>query len=186
MINLMPDSAKQEIRAARVNVILIRYIFVILIAFGFLVLLLAGTYVVLTQTKASAQQLVESNDTKADVYSSTKAQVDALSASLSETKTILDQETLYSNVLMNIGQQMPSGTVIEKITLDAASFTGAPVVLKAYAKTNDAAVALRERFQSSPLFSNVNFESVSDSAGGIDGYPISVSLTLALNKVVAQ
>jgi len=186
MINLMPDTNKQEIRAARTNVILIRYIFVILIAFGFLVALLAGSYVVLTQTKASAQQLIDANDTKAEVYSSTKAQVDALSASLSETKTILDQETLYSNVLMNIGQQMPEGTVIEKIDLDAASFTGTPVSLKAYAKTNEAAVTLRERFQNSPLFSNVNFESVSDSADGVTGYPISVSLTLTLNKVAAQ
>jgi len=186
MINLMPDRDKQEIRAARVNIILVRYIFVILIAFGFLVLLLAGSYVVLTQTKASAQQLIDSNDTKAEVYSSTKAQVDALSAGLSETKTILDQETLYSNVLMNIGQQMPTGTVIEEIDLNAASFTGSPVAMKAYAKTNDAAVALRERFQSSPLFSNVNFESVSDSAEGIPGYPISVMLTLTLNKVAAQ
>jgi len=81
---------------------------------------------------------------------------------------------------------MPEGTVIEKIDLDAASFTGTPVSLKAYAKTNEAAVALRERFQNSPLFSNVNFESVSDSADGVTGYPISVSLTLTLNKVAAQ
>jgi len=186
MINLLPDNEKAEIRAARVNVVLIRYIFVILIAFAFLVLLLAGSYVVLAQTKSSALQLIDSNDTKAEVFSSTKAQVDALSSSLSETKTLLDQEVIYSHVLKNIGQQMPEGTVIGIITLDAASFTGTPVSLKAYAKTADAAVALRQKFQSSMLFSNVNFESVSDTSGGITGYPVTVSLTLTLNKVASK
>ena len=93
---------------------------------------------------------------------------------------------MYSNVLQNIGQQMPAGTVIDKIALDAASFTGTPVTITAYAKTNDAAVALREKFQTSPYFSAVNFQSVSDSTGGITGYPISVSLTLVINKVATQ
>jgi Tfp pilus assembly protein PilN len=186
MINLLPDEAKKEIRAARVNIILIRYIVVILLAFVFLVLLLAGSYVVLTQTKVSAQQTIDSNDTKAAVFSSTKAQVDALSSGLVETKSILDQEVLYSNVLMNIGQQMPAGTVIDKITLDATSFTGTPLTLKAYAKTTAAAVALREKFQSSPIFTAVNFESVSDSASGISGYPVSVSMTLTITKAATQ
>lgn len=186
MINLMPDDAKKEIRSARVNVLLTRYIFVILLAFVFLALLLAGSYVVLTQTKQSAKQLIDANGTKAEVYSSTKVQVDALSSSLAETKSILDQEVLYSNVLMNIGQQMPAGTVIDKITLDAASFTGTPLSLKAYAKTSDAAVALRGKFQSSPIFTNVNFESVSDTAGGIPGYPVSVSMTLTITKLATQ
>lgn len=185
MINLMPDDAKKEIRSARLNVILGRYIIVVFFAFGFLVLLLAGSYVVLTQTKESAQRLIDANSTKADVYSTTKSQVDALSASLSETKTILNQEVLYSNVLMNIGQQMPAGTVLSSITLNTASFSGTPVTLKAYAKTTDDAVALRQKFQSTPIFTNVNFDSVSDSAG-IDGYPVGVSMTLTITRAAAQ
>lgn len=184
MINLMPDAAKKEIRSARVNVVLTRYITVIIFAFAFLVLLLAGSYFVLEQTKDSAQRLIDANGTKAQVYSTTKAQVDALSASLSQTKSILNQEVLYSNVLMNIGQQMPAGTVIDSITLNAASFTGTPVALKVYAKTNDAAVALREKFQGTTIFSNVNFDSVSDSSG-IAGYPVSVAITLTVTKEAA-
>jgi Tfp pilus assembly protein PilN len=185
MINLMPDDAKKEIRSARVNVILTRYIIVILLAFAFLILVLGVSYVVLTQQKSNAQQRIALNSTKADVYSSTKAQVDALSSSLSQTKTLLDQEVLYSNVLMNIGQQMPPGTVLDSITLDTASFAGTPITLKAYAKTTDAAVALRGKFQSSPIFTNVNFTSVSDNAG-IDGYPVSVAITLVVTKAAAQ
>jgi len=181
----MPDDAKKEIRSARTNVVLTRYIVVIILAFSFLVLLLAGSYVVLTQTKMSAEQLIEANDTKAGVYNSTKAQVDELASRLSQAKTILDQEVLYSKVLMNIGQQMPAGTVLENITLDSNSFAGTPVNLKAYAKTTADAVTLREKFQATPIFTNVNFNSVSDSAG-IPGYPVSVSMTLSITKAATQ
>ena len=182
----MPDEAKKEIRAARVNVILFRYIAIIVLAFLFLLMLLGGSYIVLGRTQASAEMTIDANNTKADVFSSTKAEVDALSSSLSEARNILDQEILYSNVLINIGQQMPEGTVLERIALNSASFTGTPVSLKAYAVTNDAALALRERFQSSPFFTNVNFESVSETAGGIPGYPVSVSMTVTITRAAAQ
>ena len=185
MINLLPYDAKKEIRAARLNVILSRYIIVTLLAFVFLVLLLGGSYVILTQTKNSAEQLIDVNSSKADVYSTTKAQVDSLSAGLSETKLILDKEVLYSKVLINIGQQMPPGTVLGSVTLNTASFAGTPVTLKAYAKSTDDAVALRQKFQTSAIFSNVNFDSVS-GAGGIDGYPVGVSMTVTMTRLAGK
>lgn len=185
MINVMPDDLKKEIRSARVNVVLTRYIVVILLAFSFLVLLLGGSYVVLTQAKASAQALTNSNQARNAVYNTTKTQVTALSSRLSEAKSILDQEILYSKVLKNIGQQMPVGTVIDSVVLDTASFSGTPLSLKAYAKTNDAAAALRQKFQSSPIFSKVTFDSVSDTAG-IAGYPVSVSMTLTITKAATK
>lgn len=180
MINLLPDTQKIEIRSARVNVVLTRYIVIILLAFAFLAALLAGSYVVLSQTKSTAEKRIALNSAKTEA-DTTKAQVDALSASLSQTKTILDQEVLYSNVLMNIGQQMPTGTVLASVSLNSASFTGTPITLKAYAKTTDDAVALRQKFQSTPIFTNVNFDSVTDAAG-IAGYPVSVSMTLVVTK----
>jgi len=186
MINLMPDETKKEIRAARVNVMLARYIFVIIAAFLFLVMLLAGSYVVLTQTKQSAQLLIDSNDTKAAVYSTTKAQVDTLSASLSEARTILDQEILYSKVLANIGQQLPEGTVIGSLNITSANFSGTPLNIDAYAKTNEGAVALREKFQTSPYFTDIKLQSVTDGSTGINGYPVKVSLSLVMNRTIAK
>lgn len=186
MINLMPDAEKMEIRAGKVNVVLVRYIIIIVLAFSFLVLLLIGSYLLLRQNKASAQQVIDANAAKAQVYSSTKQQVDALSTSLTQAKTILDKEILYSKVLTNIGQQMPAGTVIDKLTLSSASFTGTPTTIRAYAKTSADVVALREKFQSSPYFTNVSFDSISDTSGGIKDYPVSVSMTLTFTKAVTQ
>lgn len=186
MINLMPADLKKELRAARTNVILMRYIIVVCASAAFLAFVLWGAFFLLTQIQSSAKQLIEANDTKAAVYSETKTQVDSLSASLGEAKGILDREILYSNVLVNIAQQMPAGTVMDKITLDATSFSGTPLTLKVYAKTSADAVTLRDRFQNSSFFSNVSFQSVSDTNGGIEGYPVSATLTLTLNRSISQ
>lgn len=186
MINLMPDEAKQELRAARTNTLLIRYMAVIVMAFAFLVMILGGSYYLLDQTRQSSLTLIDANDTKAAVYSSTQQQVTALSSQLAGAKSILNQEILYSNVLVNFAQQMPGGTVIDEITLNNASFAGTPLTLKVFAKSTSDAVALRDRFQKSPYFTQVSFQNISDSAQSIEGYPVSATMTLTLNRSIAQ
>ena len=51
MINLMPDAAKKEIKAARSNAILARWAIIILIAFGILVFIASTVYLIYAQTK---------------------------------------------------------------------------------------------------------------------------------------
>lgn len=186
MINLLPGEKKAEIRAARTNVLLLRYSGIILLAIIFILGSMYVSRTVLSFTKTSSEEVIASNDIKAGVYSSTKAQVDTLSASLAETKTILDQEVLYSKVFLNIGQLMPPGTIFDKLALEASSFSGAPVSTKAYARTSADVLALRQRFENSPIFSSVTFQTISESGSGINGYPVSVDMTFTLNKAAVQ
>jgi hypothetical protein len=76
---------------------------------------------------------------------------------------------------------MPAGTVLGDITLNTASFSGTPIDIKAYAKTTAEAGEIKPRFESSTLFSQVTLVSTDDSTG-IDGYPISVSMTVVFNR----
>lgn len=186
MINLLPDDYRKELRAARSNVILLRYIGVLGLAGLFLAFTIFGSIFLLNQTKISAEILISSNDTKADVYDSTKNQIDSLSGSLGEAKNILDQETPYSKILVNLAQLMPANTVIGKIALDASTINSTPVTITVYAKTTNDTVALKDRFQSSPLFSDVNFETISDSNSGVSAYPVSATMTLKINRAATQ
>lgn len=181
MINLLSDERKEEIRAARANVILLRYMTIIILAFAFISGALYVSYTVLTTTMKNAETLIASNDVKADVYSETKTEVDALSAKLSDTKEILDQEVRYSQVLVQIGQLMPKGTVMGDFTLNTASFNGEAVEIKAYAKSTAEASVLQSNFQSSPLFVNVNLKGT-ESSQEVEGYPVVVSMSVTLSK----
>ncbi len=184
MINLLPNSQKSGIRAARTNTILLRYMGIILMALLFIIGVLAVYYVILQNTMASAEAQIEANDTKADIYNETRQQVEGLSTKLTEAKTSLDQEIRYSKYLLALGQAMPAGTVLDTLTLDTTHFNGTPFELKAYAKSNDEAVSLGNQLKASPLlFTQVDIQSTSE--GGIDGYPVTVTMSVTLNKAGA-
>lgn len=186
MINLLSDERKDEIRAARVNVILIRYITIVIVAIAFLLGSLVLSYTILEFTRQSAEQQIAANDIKSDIYRETRAQVETLGQSLQTAKTIFDSEIPYSEVLTGIGGLMPPGTIMDTLTLTSASFAGTPMSLKVYAKTSSDALALQGRFQSSPLFSGVSFQTIEESDTTIDGYPVSVTMSFTLNKAGVQ
>lgn len=181
MINLLSTEQKDEIRAARVNIILLRYKLLISLAFIFIGAALYVSYSVLGATMSNANQLIETNDVKADVYKETKQQVDGLSAKLNDSKVILNQEIRYSKVLVKIGQLMPAGTMLGDLTLDTASFNGQPVDVKVHAKSTNEAGVLQSNFQSSGLFTQVTLKGT-ETNQEIDGYPVTVSLSVVLNK----
>lgn len=178
MINLLPDDYKSDIQAARANVIITRYIAIISLAFLFMFGALYTSYTVLTVTMTNAEDLIEANDVKADAYSDTQQKVTELSAELNQSKAILDQEIRYSNVLMQLGQTMPAGTVLGNLTLAAENFTGTPLDITVYAATPDQAGQVQSQLQRSPLFTQVTLKSTDDTGQGIAGYPVSVQLSV--------
>lgn len=181
MINLLSDERKDAIRAARANVFLVRYTFILILAFVFIMSALYVSYTVLGTTLKSADELVASNDVKAGVYSETSKEVAALSAKLDETKGILNQEVRFSQVLVTIGQLMPKGTILGDLTLTPADFSGAPVEIKAYAKSAAEATQLQSAFQNSPLFGSVTLKST-ETKNEINGYPVTITMTVVLNR----
>jgi len=181
MINLLPEDTKKELRAARWNVILVRYIFVILLAFGFMTLVIYGSALLLAETRTSADSLIESTDTDAPEYADTQAQIDELSATLSGARSILDTRTSYAELLRAIGAQMTDGTVMSELELTQGTLNGQPVTVEIYAESAVAAANLRERFQSNPRFQGVNLESISET-GGISGYPVTATLTFTIAR----
>ena len=181
MINLLSTERKDEIKAARVNVILLRYMAILSLAFVFIGAALYVSHSVLKATHASAEELIATNDVKADVYSETKQQVTALSAKLNDTRIILDQEIHYSQVLVEIGQLMPAGTVLGDLTLNAASFSGEAVEIKAFAKSTNEAGMLQSNFQGSRLFSQVTLKGTETNQENSE-YPVTVSMSVVLNR----
>jgi hypothetical protein len=186
MINLLPTNKKAEIRAARTNLILVRYIAILLLAIGFIVTAMYVTYSVLAMTKTSSDEVIASSDVKANVYSATNDQVEALSGQLSEAKLLLDQEVRYSKVLVNVAQIMPANTIFDKLVFDSTTVTTTPISTKVYAKTSADAVNLRQNFEKSPFVSGVNFLTINQSGSEIEGYPVTADISFTLTKLGTQ
>jgi len=186
MINLLPDDAKKETIAARSNVVLTLYIVILALGVAFLAFISAGVYVVLVSTQAAAEQRIADNSTKTNSFSAIKAQADGLRASLSNAKTLLDKEVAYSKVVTGIATVVPTGVVIDSLTLSPATFTG-PVTLQVYAKTTEDALRFKDNLSRSILFGNPSFVSLSNTAGAqASNYPVSATLTVTINKGAAK
>lgn len=182
MINLLSDERKDAIRAARVNVFLVRYTVILILAFVFIMSALYVSHSVLGTTIKSADELIANNDVKAGVYSETGEQVTALSAKLNETRSILDQEIRFSQVLVDIGQLMPKGTILGDLTLTTTNFNGQPTEIKAYAKSTAEAGQLQAQLQGSPLFSQVVLKSA-ETKNEVDGYPVTITMSVVFNRL---
>lgn len=186
MINLLPSTDKRQIRAARWNVNLRRYLIILIFAILFLSAISVGVYVILMDTKANAESLANSHKATVTANVSTEAEASAFKANLASAKSILDQQVPYTKIITGVAQALPSGVIIDNLTLSAATL-GTATTLQAHAKTDTAALAILPNFQKSPLFSNVSVQSLSqDKSGTVSNYPWSVTIGLTINKGAAQ
>lgn len=183
MINLLPPAAKRTFGAGRVNALLIRYIWITIALFGLLGLLCALTFAMLEGARQASQQQINANNADVASLASVQAQSDTFAANLAISKSILDQQTHYTDTLLKISQFFVPGTTISVLSLDETSY-GAPVTLQIAAVSEQAALQLKTSMQSSTLFSDVHFQSISLNPGGTGttGYPVSAQLVVTINK----
>lgn len=181
MINLLPPADKRQIRAGRSNALLLRYNVLLLVAVAFLMAAIGVVYVYLGNTKLGAEQVIKENQAKVADFADTEKEANEFKNNLAIAKQILDKEVIYTKVILEISALLPKGVVLDNLNLDAKTF-GTQTTLSAHAKTVNDAIALKTSFQNSPLFSDVNFQSISTEDAEADDYPIRVSLNVTINK----
>lgn len=188
MINLLPPEHKRQIRAARANTLLLRYNILLLGCVVFLFLAIAGVYVYLHSTKVAAEQTITDNESKVAGFSTVKGQAEQFKSNLSIAKQILNKEVTYTSVILKIAHLLPKGVVLDSVNLDSATF-GTATTLTAKAKSYNDAIALKNAFQNSDLFSDVHFQSIATSSGS-DGssadYPVTINLSVVIKKEAVQ
>lgn len=181
MINLLPYDIKTQLKAARTNVLLIRYILFTIVAIAFLVVVCGGVYMIMDNSKKAAEQVITNKELQIPAEDlSVENEAAVLRANLANSRSILDREIRYSNVIIAIAKVLPSGVILENMTLSENTFN-APVNLKLLARDNNSALKIKDNFQSSPLFSNFTLNSLNQQ-GGIDGYPVTAEISVNISR----
>lgn len=187
MINLLPDDMKKDIRAARMNVVLIRYMLLTAVMLGVLLASCVVAYFILHSSQSNALTTSTNNVAKASTFDSVRKEATDYRNNLSIARTILNKSFSYTTVVFEITKTLPKGVVLDNISLTSTSF-GQQTTFAAHAKTDADAMALKNSFQKSPLFSNVYFQNLSDNSLANEpmfaNYPIAVTISAKLNPVV--
>lgn len=180
MINLLPYDTKRQTKAARMNVILVRYIVILGISAGFLILASLVTYFFINKSLLFAKPIIL--DT-----SSSKAQTEAsaITTNLTKAKSILDQQVSYGKVISAIASALPAGTILNSLSINDSSF-GATTGLQVLAKTDDSEAMLKNNFSSSQYFSGYKLVSAITNPDSTSKYPFLLNIDITINRVAAS
>lgn len=186
MINLLPETYKKELVAARQNVLLLRYNFFLLGVGGFLMLACLSVFALLTTTKAIAEATSTTNDSKVQDYAKTIKDADEYRKNLETAKKILANDISYTKLALDITALLPKGVILDGLNLDAKTF-GTQTTIMAHAKDYAAVTALKSAFEKSSLFTNVHLQSITaDDKDEKNAYPLGVGMNVTVKKATPQ
>lgn len=159
MINLLSVETKKELRAAKRNVILRKYVVTLLTT----ALMVAGAYgvgylVLTSQEQSYRQELAQYEPQKAQ-YADTIALAAEYSKNLSVAKTILENEVVFSDYMLLLAKTTPSDAVLVNLATKSSALNK-PVQLIFATKTYDDSLRVKEALESSPYFSDAKLRSV--------------------------
>lgn len=181
MINLLPKFDKKQIHAGLTNSLLIRYtvimaIILVLMATEFLL-----TYLYIQHTRSVAEQAISDNQSKGREILQKRNEVDSFRSNLSTAKQILDKRVDYSAITLEIASLVPSGVIVEQLTIDPTTFgTSTPLTVKS--KDESAARNLKKSLENSSYFDDVHFDTLAFSPEDESGYPYTATLSITLKK----
>lgn len=180
MINLLPSETKKQLRAARTNTILVRYIATVALAAAFLCLVILGSYYIMSESKKTVDNAITGAKTGNSSYSPTTKKSNAFVADLSTAKNILNKRISYSKILESLISILPTGVVLGSPLSISNDTLNTPITFKAYAKSSSSEATLRTSLQSNSAFSNYSLISVnSDTANSEYPYLITFSLIIS-------
>lgn len=185
MINLLPGNAKKQIRAARTNAVLIRYIIYLGFAVIFLLIICGSVYIFLVSSKSSAEKSTRDAQSQINTSSPVIAQANNMRTIFEATKSILDKQISYSDIITEIGAVLPSGAVLDSLNLNS-SVLSAPVNIAVHTHSNDDEAKLRDNLQKSLLLSSSIVQKATTNPSDSSGYPVTINVNLTANKDILK
>ena len=177
MINLLPPDDLKELRAARSNRLLMRYLILSLVAIVLVAGELFGAYTLIANTKARSEEVIAENEQKSAEYASVKVEAENFRKNLSTANSILSKQVPYTSIMTRVANLLPSGVVMDQLVIDPATF-GQPTTIAIRAKSNAAAIDLKTKLQDSGIFDQVNFITISSTPDNNSSYPYTATLSV--------
>lgn len=158
---------KEQARYAKLNALVLRYLWVSLLVAGALGGVFGGSLYLLREQSSFVTSDVASKKAELAAINRTFTPKAAdASSRLNAVKFVQSSQTRFSAVIADIAKVLPQGVSIESITLTGED--AKPVRIVASAGTYDQALAFRNAMASSPRVAAADLESITsgEAAGG--------------------
>lgn len=159
MINLLPPKRLLEIKIARSNLVLRRYVELTMLSLTFLAATIFVAHHFFTVQQNNIQRTVDLQQQKIAELEPVQKQAEELSATVNTISGLLSRNVKFSDMLTQIGGVMPAGSVLTGLQFsieDAES----PLVVSAQVDNEQKAAILRNNLANSKLFSRADIKSI--------------------------
>ena len=164
MINLLPSDRKEEIRFAKLNRIVLRYLRLVMLLIVIIGGILGGTLYYLGFLNDHAAADIAAKKLEISAGATFMKQAKDVSDRLLAIKTIQVSQTRFSLLLDDLAKVLPQGVAIDTITLTGDDTK--PVRVAVSGNTYNSMLVFRDAVAKSPRISGVDLESISQDTGG--------------------
>lgn len=180
MINLLPPGIKEQVRYAKLNRLVLRYVWTL----GVVVVVLAGVfagafYLLQLQINAVAADVSDKEATITKLNKTFVPKAKDASDRLNAIKYVQGTQTRFSAVVADIAKVVPQGVSIDSMTLTGNDRT--PVRVAVTAQSYAAALAFRNALTTSPRVAGADLESISGN-----GNTFQTSVVIAFKPGMAR
>lgn len=181
MINLLSPDDRRQLAAARTNTLLRRYVILLGLVIVVLVIEMAGVSLFLKMDKQRSEQLIAENEQKTIEFNTTKAEAAKFTSDLATAKFILDKQVDYVAMLTGVARALPRDATLDTLSLNPETF-GTPTTMTIRTSSYGSAVEVKKVMQTSPLFSDVSFLSVTRQDTESDPRPYTAVYNVTFSK----
>lgn len=185
MINLLSKKARSQLRAARLNITLRRYVAIFVLI---LVLVLAsfviGYYLLMLEANAAKVNSERYASERAQ-YTETITEANAYRKDLEIAKEILANEIQLSDLAIGITKALPRDVILSNLSLSTATLDQS-LVLQISMRSYQDAVNAKDQLEASSIFEDVSIVSTrvtppEEREGLSTEYPVITSMSMRLS-----
>lgn len=159
MINLLPPARLTNLRIARNNTVLRRYVELTIVGIAILAAAVIGAHYLLRVQQENTQKTADINQAKIESLESVQKQAEQLSLTINTIAGLMSQNVKFSDTLVEIGGRMPEGSVLTGLQFSIEDFKS-PLVISAKVDSESKAAVLRNNLASSKLFSKAEIQNI--------------------------
>jgi Tfp pilus assembly protein PilN len=187
MINLLPHDYKLKLRYGRLNLRLARWLVVGLAMIAGLVLILGAGWLYMNKQISDLDSSIASTQQQLDSQhlEQVKKQADEISQNVKVINQVLHKEIRFSSLIDEIGKVMPSGTILNSLTLSDKVSGSVDLNVNAESSTAAAQMAINISDPKNKLFAKADIINVNCTSQGKD-YPCTVSLRALFDPKTAE
>lgn len=159
MINLLSTKRLNDIRTAKSNTILSRYIKLIIFSALILVAIVLGAYYFLSiqhDRASEAKQIDEKQVGELEPYHEKAKQ---LASTVSTIANVMSTDVEFSSMLTQIGELMPTGAALTGLQLSTEDLS-APLIVSAHIDNEQRSVVLLNNLNQSDLFDRAQIRNI--------------------------